>query len=382
MAFMVYDYIVAGAGAAGMQLALAMLNDAYFANKTILIVEPDEQGFNNKRWCYWENESKEWDHLIEHRWQQAAVRTSRGEYNLNLFPYTYKMLRADTFFTYAKQQLMASPNITWCTDRVVSVQPEVYPLRLQGERDTYFARHFFDSRVEAPSAEYTRHQVNLVQHFLGWEVETDTDVFNPNQVELMDFRFAKPDTCSFMYVLPYSKRKALVEFTAFSSMVWEDAVYEDALRNYLAGNSYRVLGKEQGVIPMSTTPFHKVGSEHHTKIGTAGSWVKPSTGYSFLASSEKIKQVIANIKADRPVAERLINSRFRYYDRLLLDILARDNARGPALFDTLYKKNPIDLLFRFLDEKTTFKEELLIMSRFNPIPFLFSIVRSFRAKWF
>lgn len=379
---MVYDYIVAGAGAAGMQLALAMLNDAYFANKTILIVEPEEHGHNDKRWCYWETESKEWDHLIEFRWQQAAVRTLWGEYQLNLPPYSYKMLRAGDFFAYAKQRLLASPNITWCTDRIVSVQPDVYPLCLQGEQGTYYTKHFFDSRVEQPSAEYTRHQVNVVQHFLGWEVETDTDVFNPEQVELMDFRFAKPDTCSFMYVLPYSKRKALIEFTAFSARVWDDAIYENALRKYLKGHSYRVLGKEQGVIPMSTTPFHKVGSEYHTKIGTAGSWVKPSTGYSFMASSEKIKQVIANIKADRPVAENLINWRFRYYDRLLLDILERDNARGPALFDTLYKKNNIDLLFRFLDEKTSFKEELLIMSRFNPIPFLYSIVRSFRAKWF
>jgi lycopene beta-cyclase len=378
---MVYDYVIGGAGAAGMQLALAMLNDAYFAKKTILIVEPVEQGLNDKRWCYWETESKEWDHLIEHRWQQAAVRTSWGEYNLKLFPYTYKMLRADAFFTYAKQRLLASPNITWYTDRIVSVEPDVYPLCLQGEKGTYFARHFFDSRVEAPSAEYTRHQVNVVQHFLGWEVETDTDVFNPEQVELMDFRFAKPNTCSFMYVLPYSKRKALVEFTAFSSTVWDDAVYEDVLRNYLAGISYCVVGKEQGEIPMSTTPFHKAGSEYHTKIGTAGSWVKPSTGYSFMASGEKIKQVIANIKAARPVAENLIRHRFRYYDRLLLDILERDNACGPALFDTLYKKNTIDLLFRFLDEKTTFSEEVVIMSRFNPMPFLHSIVRSFRAKW-
>jgi lycopene beta-cyclase len=378
---MVYDYIIAGAGAAGMQLALAMVNDVYFANKTILIVEPSEHGHHDKRWCYWETESKEWDHLIEYHWEKAAVRTQEGNYVLNLPPYSYKMLRAGHFFAYAKERLMASPTITWCTDRIISVQSDVYPLCLQGEQGMYFAHHVFDSRVEEPSPEYTRHQVNLVQHFLGWEVETDTDVFNPEQVELMDFCFAKPDTCSFMYVLPYSKRKALVEFTAFTPNVWEEAVYEAALREYLNKVSYKVVGKEAGVIPMSTVPFHKTGNEHHTKIGTAGSWVKPSTGYSFTSSGEKINQVIANIKADRPVSENLIRPRFRYYDRLLLDILERDNARGQALFDTLYKNNKIDLLFRFLDEKTTFKEELLIMSRFNPLPFLYSILRSFRAKW-
>ena len=378
---MVYDYIIAGAGAAGMQLALAMLNDTFFAHKTILVLEPNEETDAHKRWCYWETDTREWDHLIEHRWQQAMVRTAQGEYALNLLPYSYKMLRAGQFFAYAKERLLASPNITWCTDRVVSVQADVYPLCLQGEQGTYFARHFFDSRVETPSAEYTHAQVNLLQHFLGWEVETDIDVFNPEQVELMDFRFAKPGTCSFMYVLPYTKRKALVEFTAFTANVWEEAVYEAALRNYLNKASYKILGKESGVIPMSTVPFHRTGNEHHTKIGTAGSWVKPSTGYSFMASSEKIKQVISNIKANRPVEEKLLQPRFRYYDRLLLDILERDNARGPALFDTLYKKNKIDLLFRFLDEKTTFQEDLLIMSRFNPMPFLYSILRSLRAKW-
>ncbi len=373
---MVYDYIIAGAGAAGMQLALAMAEDAFFQTKSILIIEASSAAHTDKRWCYWECDAKQWDALVEHTWHTVAVRTMQGEYVLPLKEYTYKMLRAEAFFNYARTRLEAAPHITWCTDRIVSVQNDIHPMSLQGEKGTYFAKHLFDSRVEEPKGAPARGQVNLYQHFLGWEVETESDVFNPDCVELMDFRFAKPGTCSFMYVLPYTKRKALVEFTVFSATVWESSDYESALRTYLGKHAYKVVGKEEGVIPMSTMPFQQSGGPFHTKIGTAGAWVKPSTGYSFMASGEKIKQVLSNIKAGLPPEHRLIKPRFRYYDRLLLDILYRDNAQGPALFDTLYRKNKIQVLFRFLDEKTHFGEELGIMARFNPIPFIVSILRS------
>lgn len=373
---MVYDYVIGGTGAAGLQLALAMAKDSYFNNKRILLIDKEVKAGNDKRWCFWERGSGQWDELITASWQEVNIRTNTTIYARSLGEYRYKMLSSADFYAYANKVLAMSKNIEWVHDTIQTVSSQQQPVTIVGEKGTYTCLHFFDSRVEEPVLK--KASIRVYQHFKGWEVETATDCFNAKQVELMDFRYALPETCSFMYVLPFNARRALVEFTVFSPALLPDTVYVEQIERYLEGVNYRITLREEGVIPMTSIPYHLMGSAFHTKIGTAGSWVKPSTGYSFKSAEGKIKRLIDNIKQERNPSEGLIKERFRYYDRLLLDILERSNGSGVALFDTLYRKNKIDVLFRFLDEDTHFMEELQIMARFDPRPFIRSIVRSLK----
>ena len=50
----VYDYVIIGAGAAGLHIALAMCDESWFADKKILILDRDNKNNNDKTWCYWE----------------------------------------------------------------------------------------------------------------------------------------------------------------------------------------------------------------------------------------------------------------------------------------------------------------------------------------
>ena len=54
--------------------------------------------------------------------------------------------------------------------------------------------------------------------------------------------------------------------------------------------------------------------------------------------------------------------KFWYYDLLLLDILFKNNGRGQYIFETLFKNRPPQLIFKFLDEETSFWEDLKIIS--------------------
>ena len=47
---------------------------------------------------------------------------------------------------------------------------------------------------------------------------------------------------------------------------------------------------------MSNYPFHRANKKGITKIGTAGSWVKPSSGYAFKNIEKSAQKVIQNIK--------------------------------------------------------------------------------------
>lgn len=84
------------------------------------------------------------------------------------------------------------------------------------------------------------------------------------------------DLASFTYVLPTSKRSALIEFTLFTTALIEDSDYDLMLKKYIESilniNNYKIKEVEKGVIPMTNFPFHKANTKWVTKIGTAGSW--------------------------------------------------------------------------------------------------------------
>ena len=59
----------------------------------------------------------------------------------------------------------------------------------------------------------------LLQHFEGFIVNSKKDVFDDKTVILMDFRCDQSKGMHFIYLLPFSKKKALVESTMFSKNI-------------------------------------------------------------------------------------------------------------------------------------------------------------------
>ncbi|MFK7807646.1 MAG: lycopene cyclase family protein, partial [Saprospiraceae bacterium] len=216
------------------------------------------------------------------------------------------------------------------------------------------------------------------QHFKGWVIETKEDRFDPEEFVMMDFRLKWKGSTSFNYVLPTSKRTALVEFTLFTEELIPDDGYDQMMRDYLKKywqlENFQINNIEQGIIPMSDYPFHKHHNNTLTKIGTAGGWVRPSTGYAFKLSEKYAHQIVNNIKEGKSPSKKIANGRFRKYDMLLLHILSKKNKMGEELFHTMFNKNATTQIFKFLDEETSFWQDLKIMASFNPVPFLKAIV--------
>jgi len=198
----------------------------------------------------------------------------------------------------------------------------------------------------------------------------------------MDFRMKHADSTSFSYVLPINSREALVEFTLFTKDLLPEKDYKPYIKEYIStyisNEEYTIKDVEYGVIPMSNYPFHKANSQRITKIGTAGSWVRPSSGYSFKYSEKFVRKLIANIKSGRRPDKGLISSKYRFYDTLLLDILYRRNHLGPGIFYQMYSKNPVQLIFKFLDGETTLAQDIKIISTLDAFPFLQALVRQLK----
>lgn len=368
-----YDIAIIGAGAAGLQLALAMQADDFFAAKKILILDKDQKDTNDRTWSYWEKGPGKWDNLIEHSWGQGDFYSEDKKCTLSLAPYRYQTLRSLKFYDYAKRELPTNPNFTWLNDEVKNVE-ETEVLHITGVNKNYTANLVFDSRIPTEFFKNEDPYTRLLQHFRGWVVRTPEDQFDPNNFTMMDFRLQWPSTTSFTYILPFNKREALIEFTLFTPSLLQQDDYEKMLLQYcheiLGIHNFETLETEQGVIPMSDFPFNQYSTGRLIKIGTAGGWVKPSSGYSFKNCEKNAQLIVDNLKQGRPVGEGLHRSRFRWYDSLFLDVLNRHNDLGPSIFSDMYFKNDIQKIFAFLDEESSIWDDIIMFQKFPKRLFL------------
>lgn len=381
-----YDYAIVGAGAAGLNLSLAFINDPHFRDKSFIILEKSQKNLNDRTWCFWEQENTTWDKIATKTWQNGDFFSKKGEVHFNTEPYQYKMLRSIDFYNYAIGEIRSAENFNWINEDVDSISTGNNSIVIKTDSSEYKAGHVFDSRIDPGFKENRHSYLNVLQHFKGWVIETDTNTFDPERFVMMDYRMKWKDTTSFMYLLPISERRALIEFTFFSPDLVEEEVYDQMMDKYLKEEfnleTYKVKESEIGVIPMSNFPFHKVNTEYITKIGTAGGWVRPSSGYSFKNAERYSQEIIKNIKQDRVPSQGIANNRFRKYDTLFLELLQNRNEMGEDLFYTMYTKNKVDKIFKFLDEQTSFTEDLRIMNSFNPLPFMSAFIKNFRSLIF
>ena len=68
-------------------------------------------------------------------------------------------------------------------------------------------------------------------------------------------------------------------------------------------------------------------------------------------------------------------TRFWFYDLIFLDVLYQNNHLGRKLFSQMFKNNQSKLIFKFLDEKSNFFDELKIMSSFSTGIFIKTILK-------
>ena len=289
-----YDYIIIGNGLAGLQLALSFNNDSFFKDKRIALIDPALKNTNDKTWCFWEKGNNKLEHLVSKKWNKALFYSNTKKIGLNLSPYSYKMIRAIDFYNYAKEKLSKNSNIEFINENVISTKNE--GISVDTDLNNYTAEHIFDSRM--PDEFPNKSDSNLIQHFKGWVIETEENHFNDNEMTMMDYRLKDGNQTTFMYILPFSKNKALVEFTYFTEGLVEDSTYNSYLKTYIKDylkiEIFSIVEEEKGQIPMSSFPFKNYSTSNITKIGTGGGFVKASTGYSFKHTQKKVEKIVCS----------------------------------------------------------------------------------------
>jgi lycopene beta-cyclase len=258
-------------------------------------------------------------------------------------------------------------NVTFKTEKVISFDPTTDAVQIETDKNTYLGNYVFNSTpIYYPELSKA---TTLLQHFKGWVIKTETEVFNPKVGTLMDFTVSQEHGDTFMYVLPTSNKEALIEYTLFTEKTIDQKDYETALSNYIKDNlgieKYNLVHEEYGIIPMSTQSFNRVHSDSDRIIhlGTAGGSTKASSGYTFQFIQKHTSEIVDNLLADKspliPFSYR--DKMFNWYDRTLLDIMIKKELSGKYVFSLLFKKNNPETLLTFLGNESTFWQELKIM---------------------
>lgn len=373
-----YDYIICGAGCAGLSLAMHLIQSGKFGEKKVLLIEQGTKKQNDRTWCYWEQGKGPFESIVHKQWQKLKVYGKGFSKTLHIQPYAYKLIRGIDFYNYCLALIKCQPNFEVIQATVTAVNQQAGGAAVVTEAGTYVSGFVFNSVLFNPPVLQKR-DIWLLQHFKGWYIKTDKAAFDPAVGTLMDFRTDQKEGTSFFYMLPFSATEALVEYTLFSPELLADEKYENALQDYiiqrLGVTGFAVLEKEFGVIPMTNHLFDK-GRGSVVNIGTAGGYTKGSSGYTFQFIQKSSAAIVASLIArGDPFEVQKTPRRFSFYDSVLLRVLQSETVEGADVFTTLFKKNKPQAVLKFLDNETKLSEELEIITTLPTLPFAKAAVK-------
>lgn len=364
-----YNAIIIGGGGAGLNLLWALMKTSFCNNNSVLIIEPEAKNTNDRTWCFWAKNAdpivQDFKHIIYHVWSNTWVNNKIK----NLGPYHYYHLQSSDFYAFVQNESNNYASIFKLQDTVSELKgKQVFTTNCS----SFTADYIFDSRLphqqETPK---TTVPTNILwQSFFGYTVQLDSSDLDPQTIHMMNFDIAQNNQCQFVYLLPFSSNRALIEITRFGetclSAEKDGALLEEWIEKHVG--KFTILEKEEGKIPMDLC-YNPTNKTHRLKtttipIGTSAGNVKCTTGYAFHSMYNHSFAIAQALNSKKEIPQAYHKKRFAFYDGLLLHILRNKPNEGKRIFTQLFQKVKLPRVLLFLDEQTTI---------WNEIPLLWSL---------
>ena len=338
-----FDYIIIGAGCAGLSLAYELNLHKKLDNKTLAIIEPREEYSRDKTWSFWKVIDHNFDDCVKKTWKNFSINIPKKTKHLECISYPYQSIDSGLFYEKINNKLKENKNIFFFKD-----------LNEINSKNSFI----FNSVVSIKKDHHS-----LWQHFCGIEIEAQDDFFDDQIFNLMDFDCEQRESVHFFYTLPYSKTKALVETTWLSKMNNTSQMdYDNQLKDYIEKHlnlkNYKITYKEAGAIPLFY-PSYEI-EKNKINIGTAGGMTRLSTGYTFLNIQEHSKFISENIENILKIKKFEISKKYQFLDNIFLRVLSKNPEMMPDIFFKMFKSSPKTVI-KFLSNKSNFLEDLSII---------------------
>lgn len=376
-----YDFIFIGGGCAALQLVNALLKNDKTANASILILETNKE-IPLKSWCMWVEEPHAYQHIVEKRWNKLRFKAFDNSIPQDIAPYEYHYISAKGFYDYHLDFIKNNPNVHLLYQTVCDFTKSGDTFTVNTSNQSYTTHQLFDSRIHFDAFS----QPLVIQHFLGWMIEVEDDLFDADTATFMDFDVDCGEDTGFIYLLPFTNKTALIEITYFNTKILSAEIYRTQLQNYWAKyyptKTFKIISEEQGKIPMSADKVESMHPNGAWKLGTAAGITKASTGYTFNRIMDDTEQIISVLNSNqKPPQYRGSATKYRFYDEVLIQLLIRKPAMLKKVMFILFSKHPFHKILRFLDEKTSLKTELSILASLPTFTFMQQLfLNQFRKK--
>ena len=332
---------IIGGGCAGYSLLNKLKN---VSNIEIDFFIGKNQGINNF-WGYWEYDKDIPDNILSGKWNKWKISTQDGEKFFESSSHPYCVTTRHNWISYCKQNTNKK-NIRILKEDIMEINNKIY----NKNNDEIISDFIFDSR-------YTNKSKNIfLQHFKGFLIKTETDCFDDEVLTLMDFRCDQSKGMQFVYVLPFTKKIALIEPTIYSYNIEDEIYYKKTLESYLYDiykiKKYNIIKTEKGSIPLE---HNNIKKGPYFNIGINGNVNRKSSGYTFTFIQKQsilIKNFFSNTSND--LSLKVQSKFFNFLDEIFLDVIKRKPSIGPLIFYSFGKSFNGNEMSDFMNNRINF----------------------------
>lgn len=374
-----FDIIILGGGCAGLSLGMRLAKLGKDCPR-VAIVEKREQYVSDRTWSYWASQSAQLKYLARTEWKKVTINGDGRNLCIDCGDIPYQAIDAGAFYDAGVAEIVGNPNILFYRGDEVKAVCKVNGLWEVGlSRGTLSGRQVVDTR---PVLDSERVVPLMWQSFSGVEVECSEDVFDAGVATLMDFIKGPEGQVTFLYLLPYSPTKALIEVTVFGRVMRSEGnlsrILNEQLKKLTRTVATKIIYREHYAIPMGLPKSERTKDESYVRVGIEAGAARASTGYVFQRIQRWAEEASERVRCGQPVRGHKVDPWvMRKMDQLFLRVLLRNPERGPELFVRLFAMRDPRSVIRFMHDEATLLDYLKIMCALPRGLFLAELGRGF-----
>ena len=346
----IYKAAIIGLGASGLAV-----NKIIYGESSDKVIAFENKDINNRDnfFGFWLTEwMKPFESIIEKKWNKWSIETPNSKVTHLSIAKPYCVI---SFKKWKKYCLETKNILDIVNKQVIEYLPiNNYFKIITADKEEYYAEKIYDSRSKREK------KGELIQHFLGINISVADNTFNDEKLTLMHFT-QENNLLHFIYILPFSHNKALVESTVFSKEAFDDSWYIEKIKNYLMLNNitkFEEQSIEKGIIPMFFAEQKKSNNSNIFNIGIRGGACKPSTGYAFSFSIKQIQYLKESNKNYVEVHKFLE----RKMDKIFINFLKKNNENGNSFIKLASNLNGDEFLSFMMGESNLLTKFKIIKS--------------------
>jgi lycopene beta-cyclase len=353
-----FDIGIIGAGLSGLALGNSIFSKKI---KNFILFEKNTHLKNDKTYSFWSGPGlfdikKSFTVKPKKEWSQIEIKVKNKSYKIDLGEYRYACYSSESILGELYKNLTKEGVQIKRGHSVKDIKKIQDGWEIKFKTKKIILKNIIDSR---PNKILDDKYPSLKQVFIGSEIISNQNIFDENVVTLMDFSESKKNVI-FTYILPFSKTKALIETTFFSSEIDFKAVEKIHKLTLMKFNIKEITRTEKAVLPMSPYTNREM-KNHYFRIGNFAGASRPASGYAFTRIALWAHQIKAKEEFSYKMIAHKENYLTNWLDKIFLSVLRSNPQKAPEIFRIFFTKVPISSAIRFLSDQSRIVDYLAII---------------------